>query len=103
MSYVLNLIQTTDQYTATNTLIFDQRVSRVNIDTYNAGIYYSLQSGINGINASDNDGSWGPDTFAGPSFRSLSRSCTGIQVRSALAGTPAIVTVEGVPHEELGQ
>jgi hypothetical protein len=103
MSYVLNLYFTEDQYTAAGTLIFDQRVGRITLDVYNAGIFYSLQSGVNGINASDNDGNWGPDTFCGPSFRSLSRSCTGIQVRSALSGTPAIVNLEGIPSEELGE
>jgi hypothetical protein len=103
MSYVQNLIETTDDYTPNNTLVFDQRVGRVTIDCYNAGIFYQLQSGVNGVNATDNDGNWGPDTFCGPSFRSLSRSCTGIRVRSAQAGTPAIVNVEGIPSEELGQ
>jgi hypothetical protein len=104
VSYVLNLVVTGDDYDPNNgTLIFDQRVGRVNIESFNAGIFYQLQSGVNGINASDNDGAWNEEVFAAPAFRSLSRAATGCRVRSALPGVPAIVTLEGVPIEDLGE
>lgn len=78
-------------------------VARVNLDISNNAIYYQLQAADADGSPASNDGKWRDEVFAGPSFRSLSRACTGVRIRSAVLGSPAQVTVEALPATELGQ
>lgn len=100
MSYPLNNVATVDGYVTVNTLDNIPTVARVNIEVLNAGIYYQLRASEAGprIQAAD----WNPEVRLNPSRNSLDRVTTGIRVRSAVAGTPAIVNIEMLTKSELG-
>lgn len=101
MSFGLNNYGTQDNYTPEGTLTFPA-VARVNVEVTTQPIFYQLQAARGRGTKAENDGAWMPEIFLSPSFRSLSRRCTGIRVRSAVTGAPAGVTIDAIPGEQLG-
>lgn len=104
MSSGLNNVATTDAYSETNTVRIGD-VARANFIISNASIFYQLQMASGFGRAPVTDG-WFPERFLPCSasqtcFVSLSRKCTGVRVRSAVAGSPARVSLELVPPGEL--
>lgn len=108
MSAVLNNVTTQDNYVNANT-ITDRASARINIIVVDAPIYYRLQV----ANPKPDDSShavsnaYYPERYlpcaAGKIFSaSIDRRATGVQIRSATAGTPATVSVEMITREELG-
>jgi hypothetical protein len=90
----LDNVTTANAYTATNELR-RRRIVRVNFQVSNAAIFYQLGQGWPGVR-------WGPsEVRLQPKDASLDRACTGVRVRSAVAGLPAQVTVEVITEHEL--
>ena len=88
-SFPLNNVTTSDQYTNQTTLGPLPGASRVNVDVFNAAIYWQAKY--------DGAPNWDNEVFMAPGSRSLSRpGVVGFRVRSAVQGAPAQVTVEAV-------
>lgn len=68
---------------------------RIVFQTANAAVIYQLDTSPDGRNV------WGDDLFLGPTVGSFDRACSGIRFRSAVAGTPAQVSVELLDADEL--
>jgi hypothetical protein len=100
MSSVLNAAVTADAYTAGNTLKCVGAV-RVNFEIRNAEIFYQFAYRYPGQPAPASDFN-GPEVRAGRTLRSLDRNIDAVRVRSAVAGTPATVTIEAMLPEEIG-
>jgi hypothetical protein len=84
----LNNVTTADRYTPANTLAAPGS-ERVTIHARNAAIYYQLGKGIGGAPLyADDEVFMPPGTFSGE------RDFDAVRVRSAVAGTPAQVTVD---------
>ena len=92
MSYSLNIVETTDDYTDLTTLQCPGAI-KLNIQVANAGIFYRFASG-------SKEQPWGgiynPETFLAPATYLLFRRAMQVQVRSAVPGKSAIVTVEAL-------
>jgi len=69
---------------------------RVNFDVNNAAVYYQLGRLVGGAIQ------WAPERFLIPGFRSLDRAFDALAVRSAVAGTPAQVTVDALTPQDIG-
>jgi hypothetical protein len=83
----LNNVATQDGYVAATTVQQPGAV-RVNMDITVAAVYVSLGTGDSGGVAFD------AEVFRTPGKYSLDRVCSAARVRSAVAGTPAQVTLE---------
>lgn len=95
MSYApLNNATTGDDYTKPNT-VHAPGARRWNLSVNNAAIYYRFGAG-------SVDVQYGFEVFLAPGFRSFDRAADACQVRSAVPGTPAQVTVEALTAEEVG-
>lgn len=106
MATGLNNVATTDSYSETNTVRTGE-CQRVNIDVSQAGIFYQLQM-ASGYGRAPVTDAWLPERFIGCAanisvFKSLSRRCTGIRIRSAVIGVPARVTLELLDASEIGK
>ena len=99
MSFPLNNIATADSYTDANTLRNQAPCVLVQLHVFNAAILYQLQIGGSGREGRDEP--FRPEVFLAPGFHHFYRRLTGCRVRSAKAGTPAQVTVNLIPDDEL--
>lgn len=83
--WVLNNIETANEYTAANTLEGGP-ANRVSFDTYEKPIFYQLKVSPTGeAGAAD----WGKEVYLEPSSRTLGRrNVFGVRVRSAKEGEP---------------
>lgn len=99
MSFPLNNITTQDEYTEGNTLRNQSPCVLVQLHVFNAAILYQLQIGGSGKESRDQP--WRTAVFLAPGFHHFYRRVTGCRVRSAKAGTPAQVTVNLIPDDEL--
>lgn len=96
----LNAIATADTYPEGEGTASAYRLcagcARVNIDISNAAVFFQL-----GIRSGGGI-LWSPERYLLPSFRSLERRFDAIRFRSALAGTPAIVTADPLTPNDIG-
>lgn len=83
----LSNVTTEDSYTPANTLRLPN-TRRITIQVANAAIRYQLDE------SADGKGQWTDEGFLAPSIGSLTRICSGMRIRSALAGAAAQVTLE---------
>lgn len=97
MPYPLNNVTTADAYAEGNTAIMDPALEAPSMIVTGASVYYQTQ-GYTGIRGAG--GQWNPEVFAPPGRYSFSSTdfspggkCSGLRVRSALAGTPAQVSI----------
>lgn len=95
MGYALNNVATADAYSKGATLSCP-RTSRINVDVYNAAVYYQLGRNSTGSIEWDQ-----VEFFQAPAFRSMDRICDAIRVRSATPGIPGRVTVHAIPLNEI--
>lgn len=89
MPYTLNNVTTQNNYAQATTLSCPQSV-RFNLHVFNAGIYFRIGNapGVNpGSQAT-------PEIFRAPGLYSMDRHLDQIELRSAVSGTPAQVTVD---------
>lgn len=102
MGVPLNNVETQNEYTEATTLDANFPVcTRLNIDVYNQSIFWQIRVSPVAVARS---GSWQDEVFMGPSSRTIQRRfITGARVRSAIAGQPAKVTLEGVTPGETGE
>lgn len=93
----INNVTTADAYTEAATLKCFPAAS-VTLTVTNAAVYYSLNLNATGTRAVPGSGNWTEDRQLLPGYWSFAASdfqgqvCTGIRLRSFLAGTPAIVS-----------
>lgn len=90
MAYPLNNVTTADAYTAANTLRCPSTV-RFNIQVRGAAILYQLT--VPDSSMPEDSWGWGAEEYANRTLQSLRRRTSAIRVRSAVAGTPATVTI----------
>lgn len=96
----LNNVETQDEYAAATTLELTQPYAMVEVDAYNAAIILELLISADGRADTANWQSQGA-LFIAPSHRVLvRRNIFGIRVRSAVAATPAQVTIALVTEDE---
>lgn len=69
---------------------------RIFFQVANAGVLYQEDKSDEG------KGLWTEERFLTPSIGSFDRQCSGLRFRSAVAGTPAQVSVELLDEDELG-
>lgn len=97
MSWPLNNVTTSDEYTEATTLETGP-ASRVTLDVYNHAIFVSLLTSPNGERGR---AVWQPDLFMAPASKQfIRRGLFGVKVRSAVKGEPAQVTIEVVGRYE---
>lgn len=99
MSYALNNVATQDAYAEATTLKCVGAV-RVNIEIRQAAIYYQMTAPDPGM--PEDAWGYGPEVYASRTLRSLNRRTSAIRVRSAVAGTPATVTIEAMRPIDVG-
>jgi hypothetical protein len=92
MSIALNNITTSDRYTDANTLRAPGS-ERLTVHVRNAAVYYQLGQGVGGV-------LWREEVFLPPGTLSGARRFDVVRVRSAVAGTPAQVTIDAGPEED---
>lgn len=92
MTFVANLLTTADGYTDANTLDAPGTVKVSPLQIANAGVYVQMARPQEGV--SQRAANWSPEVFYAPGLYSLIRRIERIRFRSAVAGTPAVVTVE---------
>jgi hypothetical protein len=92
VNVALNNITTSDAYTSANTL-YAPGSQRITMHVRNAAIYYQLGDGLGGV-------LWRDEIFCPPMTWSGPRNFDVIRVRSAVAGTPAQVTIDAGPEED---
>ena len=85
----LNNVITSDLYAPATTLVAP-RSTRLRLQVRNAAIYYQLGRSLPAT-------VWDEEVFLAPGDGGFSRDFDVVRVRSAVAGTPAQVTVEGLP------
>ncbi len=101
MGVPLNNVETSNEYTPANTLDSMPACTRLNIDVFNQAIFWQIRISPVPVERS---GTWTDEIFMGPSSRTIQRRfITGARVRSAVAGKPANVTLEGVTPGETGE
>lgn len=96
MPYALNNFKTSDKYEASTTLQCPDSV-RVNIHSFNAAIFFRLGSAPGTRPGAQPTA----EIFRAPGLFSMDRFCDVIEVRSAVAGVPAQVTVDAWRASEL--
>lgn len=84
----LNNVTTADRYTAATTLVAPKS-SRLLVHARNAAIYYQLGRGLPAT-------LWDDEVFLPPGTLGAVREFDTARFRSAVAGTPAQITVEGI-------
>lgn len=102
---VLNNAEVSSQQfgAAGTTLEINNVATVVTFDISNSAIYYRLREKPAAAGLKPESWPWGDEVFAAPSFRSLDRICSGIQLRrAATAGDAPQVTVELVEGRNLG-
>lgn len=93
-----NQVTTANGYTSENTLVFPAAIG-VTLIVSNAAIYYQLNLNYTGVRATPGGGNWVEEKQLLPGFWRFAAddfnggTCTGIRVRSAVAGTPAIISM----------
>lgn len=103
MSYPLNNVSTANAYSPANTVDNIPVCARVNFDVVNAAIFYQLRAPTAGQNRlKPETWDWQPEVRLNPSFRSFERVLVGYRIRSAVPGSPAIVTVDAITKAEIG-
>lgn len=93
MPFVLNNVTTQDNYADATTLQAPQSV-KVNLWVSNAAIFVKFSDPGAGQAAPGT--AFKPEVFMPPGLYSFLRQTETIAVRSAVAGTPAQVTIEGL-------
>lgn len=91
MSVALNNVPTSDAYSDATTLRAPGS-QRITMDVRNAAIFYQLGAGLEGT-------LWRDEVFCPPRSWSGDRVFDAVRVRSAVAGTPAQVTIDAGPQE----
>ncbi len=92
MSYSLNQIETANGYTEANTLQCQGSI-KLNIQVFNKGVYYSYMPWDP---QHPGAGFWNPETYLAPATYLFARRAQQVRFRSAVAGEPAVVTVEAL-------
>lgn len=88
--FVLNNVTTANAYTEENTLY--GAAARLRVSVNNAAIYRQVKTSPTGESG---NAIWQPEAFIPPGTESLSlKGLFGVRVRSALAGSPAQVTIQ---------
>lgn len=107
MSYVLGDlangtgVTTSDAFTSATTLRCPGAV-RVNFEIRQAAIVYELAYRYPGQLGGGREPQWtGQLVPAGRTLRSLDRNIDGVRVKSAVAGVPAVVTIEAMLPDEI--
>jgi hypothetical protein len=97
MPYPINNVTTADQYVDATTAIIDPPLEAPSMIVTGASVYYQTQD-YNGLRGGG--GQWNPEVFAPPGRYSFSATdfapvgkCSGIRVRSAVAGQPAQISL----------
>jgi hypothetical protein len=96
MPTVLNNVTTADTYVQANTLQCPDSV-RFNIHVYNAAVFFSIGSAPGTQPGVQSTG----EIFRSPGLYSMDRKLDQIQVRSAVKGVPAQVTIDAWRKPEL--
>lgn len=94
MLAALNNVTTLDSYDATTTLICQGAV-KINLEVSGAAIFYRYAPRTS-LRPGATIGNFGPEAFKGPATYLLGRNIEAIQVRSAVPGKPAQVTIEAL-------
>lgn len=95
MNDVLNNIASQNAYVAATTL-YAPRSRRFELQVSTAAIFFQLGT-ILGMPCGVDSITWEAfETFQKPGNVTIPKHADGIRIRSALAGTPAQVTIEGV-------
>lgn len=98
MSEPLNNVTTADDYTPANTVEVNYPLARATIRVNNAAVYRQL---LVGLDNNPRAARWQPELFVPPGQEKVQRRFLfGVRVRSAVAGTPAQVTIELVARGE---
>lgn len=94
MRVELSNVATADGYSdaATLRLVGARRIVE---QIFNAAVYYQLDESADGL------GTWTNERFRAPLSGSFDRVCSGVRYRSAVAGSPARVSVELLDEREL--
>ena len=97
MLAALNNITTADGYTLANTLPCEGAV-KLNIEVSGAAIFYryAIRDSLHPTGWAGATSNFGPEVFKGPNTYLLSRNADAVQVRSAVPGKPAQVTIEAL-------
>lgn len=95
MRVELKNVTTSNDYAEATTLRLVSAV-RVMLQTANAAVYYQLDE------SPDGKGDWTNERFLSPSSGSFSRRCSGLRIRSAVAGAPAQVSAELLDAIDVG-
>lgn len=85
----LNNVATADGYTDANTIV-RPNIRRLRFIVVNASVYYQTAEPEYGIGAPV----WSEERFLPPVDRGVVKRCHGVRVRSAVAGTPARVSID---------
>ena len=93
MAWTLTNYYTQDTYSSAGQL--QVKGARYSLSVANSSIYYQYQRD-QGLQVEP----WQSEVFLAPGFYLIRRKITGLQVRSAVTGLPALVTVEIVPYGE---
>lgn len=92
MSYAQSLMKTEDEYVEATTLACPGAI-KLDIQVNNAGVFYQY-------GGASKEQPWGgvynPEVFLAPGTYLLFRRAYSVRFRSAVAGTPAIVTCEAL-------
>lgn len=91
--YVLNNVQTADEYTSGNTLECPG-TTELNILIANAAVY--LQFAFRNVGYTSAAPVWAPEVFYPPGEKTRGRNVEQVRVRSAVSKKPAQVTIEAV-------
>lgn len=86
----LNNVTTTDDYTEASRVDQPETV-KINIYVANASVFVQMSDPAPGLQHSD---AWRQEVFYSPGHYNFARKINGARVRSAVAGTPAQVTIE---------
>ena len=97
MSYAVGPVTTSDNYDNTTTTE-TQECSRLTVMISNAPIYYRLR--IPGDNQWDSE-HYLPSAKGQTFFFSFDRKFEGVQFRSAIGGSPAVVVAQLIPASDL--
>lgn len=92
MAYSLNLVETQNAYTDATTLVCDGTV-KLNIQVANKAVYYRYMPRQR---QHPQQGFYNPEVLLLPNTYFLVRNAERVQVRSAVAGEPALVTIEAL-------
>lgn len=101
MLAALNNVTTANDYTDANTLPCEGAV-KINIEVTGAAIFYryALRNPHHPTGWAGATTQYGPEAFKGPNTYLLARNADAVQVRSAVAGKPAQVTIEALGPDE---